>query len=237
MKSGKKEFLGGLGFDYMATRIKTLEEISERYGFILVDNSSLCWTSLGNIETSLLDFEGRISLSEEGKKSTIFFKKFLEEGKNFYVTPSILKEYDTYYPYNKIIKNRKNTSKKCLEMYRKRREESKERRKLIRVLKENYGILEFDGNEKKLYDEMSRKYSFLKRKKNISEADFDFLISGAVVSMKRNLTSLISNDFGIFYSWRELLKKEKLTPKQLGFFVRKEFNVFKRGKLYGSYKI
>lgn len=235
MKSKKKEFLGGLGFDKMATRIKTLEEISERYGFILIDTSSLTWSSLKNIEVRLLDFEGLMSIPKEIIKSTVLFKEFLEERKNFYVTQLILEEYNhnAYYPYKKIIKNRKKISKKGLKLCRKKREASKEMGKLVRALEENGGILELDEDERKLYGKMSKKYSFLKRKRNISETDFDFLIAGVVVSMRRNLTSLISNDFGIFYSWRELLKKEKLEPEQLGFFVRKDFNAFKRGKMHG----
>lgn len=217
----------------MATRIKTLEEISEKYPFILVDTSSLTWASFKNIETSLLDFEGTMSIPVEIGKSAIFFKEFLEGGKNFYVTQFILREYNhsAYYPYNKIIKKYKNISKKSLELYRKKREVSKEVGKLVRAFEENYGILELDENERKLYGKMSRKYSFLKRKRDISEADFDFLISGFVLSRTRDLTSLISNDFGIFYSWIDLLKREKLTPETLGFFVRIDFNSFKRGKL------
>ena len=216
----------------MSTRRRTLEEISERYPFILVDTSTLSWSSFGNTKTGL-DFEGIMSISEDKIKSAIFFKEFLEGGKNFYVTQFILREYarNAYYPYSKIIKNRKNISKKGLELYRKKREESREIGKLVRAFEENGGILELDEDERKLYGQMSRKYSFLKRKRDISEADYDFLISGVVVSMKRDLTSLISNDFKILYSWIDLLKKEKLTTEQLGFFIRKEFNVFKRGKL------
>ena len=216
----------------MSTRRRTLEEISERYPFILVDTSTLSWSSFGNIKTGL-DFEGIMSISEDKIKSAIFFKEFLEGGKNFYVTQFILREYDhtSHYPYSKIIKKRKNISRKGLELYRKKREESREIGKLVRAFEENGGILELDEDERKLYGQMSRKYSFLKRKRDISEADYDFLISGVVVSMKRDLTSLVSNDFKILYSWIDLLKKEKLTPEQLGFFIRKEFNVFKRGKL------
>ena len=222
----------------MATRIKTLEEIGKRYPFILVDNSSLNWSSFERIETNLLDFERKMSISEERIKSAILFKEFLEGGKNFYITQLILREYDrsAYYPYSKKIKNRKNNSKKNLELHRKRREESKEIGKLARSFGENCRILELNEDERKLYDKMSRKYSFLKRKRDISEADFDFLISGAVVSRTRDLTSLISNDFGIFYSWMELLRREKLTPEKLGFFIRKDFNVFKRGKLQKNIK-
>lgn len=223
----------------MSRRVASLEEISKDYPIILVDTSSLTWSSLKNIEVRLLDFEGLMSIPKEIIRSTVFFKEFLEERKNFYVTQLILEEYNhnAYYPYKKIIKNRKKISKKGLELCRERREASKKMGKLVRALEENGRILELDKDEEKLYSKMSKKYSFLKRKRNISKADFDFLIAGVVVSMRRNLTSLISNDFGIFYSWRELLKKEKLEPEQLGFFVRKDFNVFKRGKLYGQYKI
>jgi len=217
----------------MSRRARSLGEISERYPFILVDTSTLSWSSIEDIETSPSDFEIRMALPEEKMRSAMFFKEFLEGGKNFYVTPLILRQYDhnTHYPYGKIIKNRKNLSRKGLELYRKRRETSREIGKLVRAFEGMGGILEFDEDERRLYGKMSSKYSFLKKRRDISEANFDFLISGVVVSMKRGLTSLLSNNFLIFYSWIDLLKKEKLTPEQLGFFVRKDFDVFKRGKL------
>ena len=108
----------------------SLEEVSKEYPIMLIDTSTL----LGILRTkSRATIGEKISNEEEKINSAIFFREFLENGGNFYLTPNILEEYlsRTNYPYKKMIKkNSRNLQKEKLILMRKIKEKTKNIRKL-----------------------------------------------------------------------------------------------------------
>ena len=104
-----------------------------------------------------------------------------------------------------------------------------ERRK-VRWLKKkilSYGkVLELKEDEKLIHRILIKKYVHFREDFGISEVDLDLIISGAVISVTRKNTAIISNDNGIFNSWSYFLDLEEKYQKSLGFFYRVSYNRF-----------
>ena len=64
----------------------------------------------------------------------------------------------------------------------------------------------------------------------IGAIDFDLAIIGAVLSMTRGKTAILSNDFPLLYSYQALLVNEHLSPTKYGFFLRINSDFFSRAK-------
>lgn len=202
----------------------SLEDLADEYGIVIFDTCAL-GEPLGYFrENNSLDdrkkvFEGnhlfRVNLIELVNNNSMFF-----------ITPFIFNEFsrNINYPYKKIIKRKGSIrNKNYLYLFRKIREENKDRRKLLRAFEENEKILILNEKEKIAYNDFYRKYFGLGVNYELSKTDLDLLVNGAVVSRTRNSVSIISNDFGILYLWNTFLKEEKISPKKLGFFIKKTF--------------
>ena len=215
----------------MKSELKSLKDVISEYPVALLDTCALlyplnCASTRSNARTT----NERISNSRQLCNSAIFFKKFLEEGGNFYVTPLILEEYarGSYYSYKNKIKKGRGPKGGLLEFYRRRKEESEEMRRLIRVLEDNGRIFQLDENEQRRHKSLREKYSEVLRRNGLRETNIDFLVSGVVVSKTRGSTCLISNNFRILYSWNDILNLEGIDSRQLGFFLRRDFDAFER---------
>jgi len=213
----------------MSRRRVSLEEISEDYPIILVDTCAL----LGKlrVDKTKKNIEEKILLSKMGADSAIFFREFLENGRGFYLTQNILEEYlrGTNYPYKKNAKkNSGNIQGDYLILMRKKRENSKEKRKLTSLLEELGRIFKFEENELEMYSKFSHKYCALMKEEGIRPNGYDLLISGLTSGVKRWPTCIISNDFKLLRSWKKILKIERKDPSQLGFIIRKNFSSFER---------
>jgi len=214
----------------------SLENVALEYPVILLDTSVLSnilggASKLGLSMRERISIKERISIFQERSHSADFFRDFIENNGCFYVTQAVLDEYSfrSNYPYNKKIrKSGGRRSEGVLELRREKRDESKKRRNLIRLLEERERVLQLDENEEKRYNSLCRRYLYLKGKKGLSKTNFDFLISGAVVSEKRGPTCLISNTFKILHSWQALVRGKGITPEEFGFFLRDDINVFRR---------
>ena len=142
--------------------------------------------------------------------SAHFFRKHIEGGKNFYFTPSVFKEYSNG---------------------------GSHRKNLLDTIQSNYRILQLKEGEKLWYDVLFKQYSKIRDKFEIEETDYDFLVSGVVLSEARKKpVALISNDMGILRSWKFLLMEECLSPEKLGFFMRNGVESFKRVRPPKRYK-
>jgi len=146
------------------------------------------------------------------KDSAYFFIKHVGEGVGIYVTPSVFKEYSNGYS-------------------------PSHERSLLNAIQSNSGILQLNGGEKLWYDVLSKGYSEIMGKFEIEETDYDFLVSGVVLSEARKKPiALISNDIEILRAWKFFLMKECLSPEELGFFMRKGIETFKRVRPPKKYK-
>ena len=147
------------------------------------------------------------------------------------MTPFVLKEYSGGGKYN--FKNRiKSKGGKMtrdeLEYHRQIKREKLEKGRLIRLLEESKRVVMFNENEKELYEEMKRKCSLAGIKKGLSDADLDLLVSGAVISQIKGNTCLVSNDFPLLFTWVNFMRQGRINKRRLGFYLRNNFNEFKR---------
>ena len=208
----------------------TLEEVSQEYPIILVDTCAL---------NQPLTRSASIEIAEN---SAIFFKNF-SEGGGIYVTKKILKEYTI--PDKEIEKiqrqkrsrikySRNNTyksrSKKIGdgEVQRGFKKMMVEKKNLDRHLKRSHRVIKLSEDEIERYEMFYGKYSYLNKKVEMHSKAYDLLISGLVVSQTRSPACLVSNDFSLLYSWKNLLMNSKIDPSYFGFFIRKKIEGFQR---------
>lgn len=75
-------------------------------------------------------------------------------------------------------------------------------------------------------------YVHLKETFKLSIPDYSLLITGLALSQRRGRTAILSNDFGILYSWNYILCREDLDPGEFGFFSRLEDLRYSRAKIF-----
>ena len=191
----------------MSKRVASLEEISKDYPIILVDTCVLI---------GYQNFSGVVNadLSAYNIKvdSANFFKKYIDEGAGIYVTRSVFMEYSiggSSFPM----------------------------KDLLSTIQSNSRILEFDEDERKSYNERSRKHSGIKNKFLLGNVDYDLVVSAFVLSeMRKKPVALISNDIGILRAWKFLFMRENLSLDELRFLIRIGNETFKKIKPPKDYK-
>ena len=140
------------------------------------------------------------------RNSANFFREYVDNGKGIYITPSVFKEY----------------SNGGYSLHRKR---------LLDAIESNSRILQLDGGEEIWYNLLFNSFLKIRDKFRLGETDYDFLISGAVLSEARKKPiALISNDIGILRAWKYVLMVECLSPEEFGFLTRIGDETFKRVK-------
>jgi hypothetical protein len=184
------------------------------------------------------DYEGGtlIDSAKKFKQNTRalgLFLRHLDEQRSIYITGPVLDEMvGSHFNYTKSIKrlNRDDVSpeerRDWLVLFRQYRDFLKVKRKLKQGFVFQGDVLEFDDVEKETYDYFAKRNAPLRLEYGLSVPDFDLLVSGATLSRRRGKTAICSNDFGILRSWKALLKKERISPKLLGFFIRQNFHEF-----------
>lgn len=158
-------------------------------------------------------------------------QNYIGKGSNFYITPLISEELQAGHSYS-LKKNIKRMgfcrNRELLKLHRKEREGYKKQRRLVETFRDNNKILELREGEKIFYQIFYNRYIELKEKYNLSEADFDFLISGMTLARARCSVTLVSNDLGIFHARGDIWKEKTRWPKKLKFFVRRDFLDFEK---------
>ncbi len=213
--------------------LTTLDEICNNFKIILLDASAI---------NHFLECKGahsvklkkRTNYMSEEKNSAIFFKKYLNKKDNFLITQLIfnkfgfncydnssIREVLSKYDFLKI-------SKKEQKYYHEVCARKKEQLKLLKQMKKREKILKFNQDEHRKYAEYSERNFYLKRKNNLSEPDYDLLISGAVLNFSRGNTAILSNDFPLLYSYKSLILNERLSSEKFGFFIRQKREFFRK---------
>jgi len=212
----------------MTEKDQTLEEVVSKYRIFLIDTSALSYYFGDNQDP--ISIKEKMIVFEEQHQFTTILIDYIRKGLPCFTTSSVLEESQIkeYYPYKKIIKNRRTQQdRELLDFSRKIRDTQKERRKLIITFQENDRILELNENEQILYNIFDEKYAILKGKYKLSDVDFDFLVSGVVIAQTRESSALLSNDIrGIANAWNYILRKEKISHKKFGFVSRRGINDF-----------
>lgn len=206
---------------------ESLREISRRYSYLLIDTCSLLIPIIHRHFGRNESLEAKTERYQTKSDSSDFFLDFLRNNGDLFVTQKILQEYapSVMGDYKKKIRftnpNCKD-GKELLSLRRAFRDSGKGRRRLVNSFSESGHVLSLE--DKELYSEIFEEYS-LNDVEELSDADKDFFVTGAVLSKERP-TALISNDVAISYPWKIFLRAEKMHPLQFGFFIRSGFNEF-----------
>ena len=213
--------------------LTTLDEICNDFQIILLDASAIN-NFLECKSAHSVKLKERINYKSEEKDSAIFFRKYINKKNNFLMTDLVFNElnYNNDHNNNSSIRGILSKydflkiSKKEHEYYHEVCSHEKEKNKLLKTIKKNGKILNFNQDEKERYANYFERNFYLKSKNNLSDPDYDLLISGAVLCAKRGNTALLSNDFPLLYSYKSLIFKEKLCKEQYGFFIRPKRKFF-----------
>jgi len=210
----------------------TLDKLCQDFQIILLDASAInCFLECRGAQSEKL--KERINYAIEEKNSVIFFRKYFNKENNFLITSLIFDELD--YKENFSIRETLakydflTISEKEKEYYRESCAYKKEINKLLKIIKKKEKILNFNQYEKKEYFCSFERNFYLKKRHNLSDPDYDMLISGAVLSKLRGKTAILSNDFPLLCSYKSLVYEEKLNTENYGFFLRPKKEFFKKG--------
>ena len=193
----------------MSRRVASLEEISKDYPIILVDTCALIgYQGSNKVVNAGVDSAYNIQVN-----SANFFKKYIDEGTGIYVTTSVFREYSMGSSSSFHIKE------------------------LLYTIQSNSRILEFGEDERKLYNEISRKHSGIKNKFRLGNEDYDLVVSAVVLpEVRKESVALVSNDMGVLRAWKFLLMRENLSLAELRFLIRIGNETFKKIKPPKDYK-
>lgn len=204
-----------------SNKFKTLEEIAKNYKFVLIDTSAILKpirtdSILENLDEKLK----RINIEIDSIKTLIPIFNKLE---NIYLVPGVIRELSNYgsHKYKKKIKNEfAQRDRRKLDFLRAKKETIRLRNKFSNFCEENNRVIKLERNYLEKSEIYKEKYKEFIEIYNLSEVDYDLLITGGVLAN----TALISNDFGIVRLWRQFLKKEKINGNKFKVFTRKELN-------------
>lgn len=215
--------------------IKKLEEIAESSDerIFLLDTCALV-SPLG-AEIRDLNHERIKDKTQVLQKNEYFMKEmrnYLEEGKRFFVTDLVLGELECSgnYSYCKTVKNSNGAVDRRLLFLRKKiKDQEKERKKLTGSLRKNENVLKVSETPERIYyDYLFGRYEGLSRRYLLSDADFDFVLTGAALALAKKNVALISNDYKSMYAWNEIVVEEGIDEKILNFFTRVGFFDFEK---------
>lgn len=204
----------------------TLENVASQYNLVLIDTCALV-SVLGLERPDYI--EGKIDYYTFQGKLMDFWSENIPFYSEIYSVQEVLEELTNTqkYNYKKHIK-RNGSSSYTTNLGRSIKKGNKSRRKLVNLFDEQERILKLNSVEKVVYQNLYEEYDELIAQHKLKGADFPLLISGAAISEIQSPTAIISNDFGIFNSYKFLMAEENLNPNQFGFFVRRGEDTFIR---------
>ncbi len=220
-----------------------LSNLMNFYDVVVVDTCSI-QGYFGNSHPSTLNgLNEKIEASGEFLRSLSYWKSFFEEygGRKLFVSEGILDELKIGHlnkPYFKIPKRKKNTLRdkkgflieSSLRQYEGMAKSSWRRTKdLVSTIENRGAILKLNEIERGVHSELYIENEFLREilKIPLSPEDYDFLISGVVISQTRGKTGIISNDCGINLAWRKIVTKYPVLNCKLDFYFREKVDLFK----------
>ncbi|MBI4116430.1 hypothetical protein HY449_01660 [Candidatus Pacearchaeota archaeon] len=204
----------------------TLDELVSAYKIVLFDTSSI----LGYLNRK----ERGVSISDKINKScfnlenTDFLHRYAENG-HIYLTPEVVSESlanNSYSVKKRIRRRSSHHDSESLELIRLRGKCLRSLRRFVNSVELNQNIVVLNAEESEIYSNLKSKFNFIKSKYSLSETDFSIVLSGIVLSQKRGLTAIVSNDFGLLKSGVELAKLSNIEIERFGFFIRKRTDYF-----------
>jgi hypothetical protein len=218
-------------------RVYSLRDVSCEYEILLFDTSFIVsyMKEKKDLESSRGDVKRRVV---NGEKKIDYFSELSESFKrrpNFFVTDKVLEEVlasETRSEERKLTFRRRG-KKYTKEMVPQKTYSrlAREHDRLVSVLRA-HGPVELNEEEKGEYHRVYPSFLNLKEAYNMSEANFDFLVTGMVLAKSRGTVALMSNDVrGIGTSWHVVLRTECFNDDGLlGFFIHEELGEFRKSR-------
>ncbi len=203
-----------------------LGELCKDFNIALFDNSSL-W---GILERDYKFKKGELGEAYLRKEKDIllYFYKNISNFSQIYLTEKIFKEgrekekkkrkpvglkrFKGHNPHTKY-QNAKHSVKKI-------------KKRFLKEIKNKNRIIILEDCEKKLYNEFFYKHKNLVKQNDLSVPDYDFLITGVVLSLKRKNTAIVTNDFPLLRSYELIIKERKISPTRCGAFIHAKQGLF-----------
>lgn len=203
----------------------SLENLASAEYPVLLDTSTLL--GYRNSNSNPANLSEKFVEAKERYDFFVLIENYIKKESNFYITPLVLAELQNDRLgscYKKKIKKASFCeNRELLKLYRQRRDKFKQQRRLYRTFQDNNKIFQLKKEEKILYDFIYTRNIGLKKKYKLSETNFDFLVSGAVLAEEGKTIALVSNKKGIFYARKDILEKKDFLFKRFKFFVRENF--------------
>jgi len=210
--------------------LKSLENLVDGDGVFLLDTCV--------IVSSYFDNEKRMDILEKTEKAEgdiKFFgilKELIKKNKEIYFTPSVVCELNKRaYDHQKSIGKKKSKGVMCgnmrgdnlLNFYRTTKKRNTELKRVTQMFEDR--IIKLSDEETVFYKSINLLFEGLKLRWKLSDADWEFLCYGAVLSNNKE-TSLISNDNGILSAWHSFMRSPYCDREKFNFYGRREQNGF-----------
>ena len=206
----------------MGKYVLSLDEIAELKRPALFDVSA--FLSVMGQKRNGFSFEDKFSFCKRNCDFYVSMRNKVSEDSYFFITMRVYENLYSggYYRYKRQIKKPDffNSHRDVLALGRKRREEGQERRRLAQAFFDNEKIISFDEEEQSSYDLFYRRYWFVRKECKLTDADYDFVLSGVVLAKLRFPIDLMSNDMGSLYAKKDLSEREKIRRYNFRFFIR-----------------
>jgi len=150
-----------------------------------------------------------------------FLERLLELVKQsypIYITQQVFDEAFKASPfnYNKFRRRANKVSKNISNLGRSIRDVKRLKGSLLH----HFQIYELGQGQKQNYHMLEQMFPLIQGQYRLSDCDFDFLLSGAAISLTQIPTILVSNDNGICFAYNLISEILRLAPDQLKFYNR-----------------
>lgn len=200
-----------------------LDQITSESQIVLFDTSALNWPFDRNESV-----DQKIRNCEQKIESIRFIREYIIDSNNVYVTPMTLEKLYGMNDYRYDPKGSRNIHGMPLNLRRKIKAVCRIRNTLAETLGLNERVLDLNEEERCLYQYFSLKCNSFKVRRDMTDVQYDFLITGAVASVNRKKTSLISDNYASVKLWKELLNGGFVRSKKLGLYLRRNVNDFEK---------
>ena len=212
------------------TKNECLESLSDKYAAVLIDTCAFESLEDSNIYGDSGNFHFSDSRRWNIRQGILDrrwdflynFAQMIETKKNFYLTLPILQEFlgpDTRLYTQALSEVSSQVLPVAGRYHNSVRSFTKKKRSFVDFVWKQNASLIFTSNESDEYFSLLSESKFILDILNLSNTDYDFLLSAAAISSDRGSTAIISNDFPILYAWKELCSRKPELSERLHFYL------------------
>lgn len=166
----------------------------------------------------------------EALKALRHFVEQIKQGGNFYFTPKVLAEVENpKYNYKKNLKRsvrEGDSGKLLLGIRRAIRERKKMCNRLVYMAQDLGRVFTFQDEQERIFDALGRRHMAVAEYYGLSEADYEFLISGVTLAEIGRMPVGLTNDKAIYDTWKVVMEKQGLWREKFQLLRRRNMDEF-----------